>query len=474
MIQYVIKRIFIFVPTIIAISLLTFIISLNAPGDPVEQMLNAGQQQGQIAEKIATEKAYLDQRKSLGLDKPVFYFSFSSTASCDTLYRIARLRHRFALERLIDKCGNWSLISEYYHSLKNFEKAVYEINVNSINAERFTTIKELNNQLLELYKPKQIRENIHKLSSIIQSHQSFIPLMLPLMSVITSNNKMTTNKTIYKKYMPVIHFYGMDNQYHNWIFNFFKGDFGISYQDKRPVKSVIWDAIGWTMLISVLSMLIAYLIAIPLGVHSAVYKDTAIDRTISTILFMLYSLPNFWIATMLIMFLGGGDYLDWFPSFGLSSLSSDVGFFSRFTDISYHLVLPLACWTYTSFAFLSRQMRGGMLTVIRQDYIRTARAKGLEQKQIIWKHAFRNSLIPIITLFANVFPAAIGGSFILENIFSIPGMGKISLEAIYARNYPIIFTVLMFSAILTLIGYLVSDILYAIADPRISYSQKRK
>lgn len=474
MIQYVIKRIFIFVPTIIAISLLTFLISLNAPGDPVEQMLNAGQQQGQIAEKIATEKAYLDQRKSLGLDKPVFYFSFSSAASCDSLYRIPRLRQRIALERLIDKCGNWSMISEYYHSLKNFEKAVYKITINSTNFERVTTIKELNNQLLEFYKPKQIRENINKLSSIIQSHQSFIPLMSPLMAVITTNNKMVTNKTTYKKYIPVIHYYGLNNQYHNWIFNFFNGDFGISYQDKRPVKSVIWDAIGWTMLISILSMLIAYLIAIPLGVHSAVHKDTVIDRTISTILFMLYSLPNFWIATMLIMFLGGGDYLDWFPSFGLSSLSSDVGLFSRFTDISYHLVLPLVCWTYTSFAFLSRQMRGGMLTVIRQDYIRTARAKGLEQKQIIWKHAFRNSLIPIITLFANVFPAAIGGSFILENIFSIPGMGKISLEAIYARNYPIIFTVLMFSAILTLIGYLVSDILYAVADPRITYSQKRK
>ncbi|MBL4655518.1 MAG: ABC transporter permease [Bacteroidia bacterium] len=473
MVKYVIKRILIFIPTIIAISLLTFVISLNAPGDPVEQMLNMGQQQGQIAEKLATEKSYLETRHNLGLDLPVFYFSFTNLANCDTLYKIQKLRHRVALARLINQYGNWPEISDFYYNIRNLEDKVYGVKKDATNATRLTNVREYCVSLLESYDDKDINDYISKIGAVLRSHHSFMTLIEDYNNVINSYNNIHINQTKYKNYIPVVQWYGFNTQYHNWIVNFMMGDFGISYQDKRKVSSVIWDAIGWTMMISILSMIIAYLVAIPLGVFSAVKKDTLADRSVSTLLFVLYSLPNFWIATMLIMFLGGGDYLDWFPSYGLSSLPTNAPFLARFSDTAYHLVLPLICWTYGSFAFLSRQMRGGMLNVIGQDYIRTAKAKGLPDNIIIWKHAFRNSLIPIITLFANVFPAAIGGSFILENIFSIPGMGKITLDAIYARNYPIIFTTLMFSAILTLIGYLVADILYAMVDPRISYSSKK-
>ncbi|MBL0079284.1 MAG: ABC transporter permease subunit [Bacteroidetes bacterium] len=138
-----------------------------------------------------------------------------------------------------------------------------------------------------------------------------------------------------------------------------------------------------------------------------------------------------------------------------------------------YLFLPLVCYTYGSLAFISRQMRGAVINSLGQDYVRTAKAKGLSQKVVLWKHAFRNSLLPIITLFANIFPLAISGSIVLEIIFSIPGMGKLAYEAILRRNYPIVFSVVMFSGILTLVGNLVSDILYAVVDPRISYSSKR-
>jgi peptide/nickel transport system permease protein len=189
---------------------------------------------------------------------------------------------------------------------------------------------------------------------------------------------------------------------------------------------------------------------------------------------VLYSLPSFWIATLLIVFFGGGDYLHLFPSYGLHDLDSSAPFFQRVLDLLYHLVLPLICWTYPSFAFLSRQMRGGMLNVIHEDFIRTAKAKGLDDKHVYWKHAFRNSLLPVITLFANIFPFVIGGSIVLEYIFSIPGMGRLTYDAITERNYPVVYAVTMFSAVLTLVGYLVADILYAVADPRITFSQKHK
>jgi peptide/nickel transport system permease protein len=136
-------------------------------------------------------------------------------------------------------------------------------------------------------------------------------------------------------------------------------------------------------------------------------------------------------------------------------------------------VLPLFCWTYGGLAFVSRQMRGSMINSLSQDYIRTAKAKGVSERGVLWKHSFKNSLLPIITLFASVFPLAISGSIVLEIIFSIPGMGKLAFDALGARNYPVVYTVVMFSAVVTMLGYLVADICYALVDPRISYSSKK-
>jgi peptide/nickel transport system permease protein len=178
------------------------------------------------------------------------------------------------------------------------------------------------------------------------------------------------------------------------------------------------------------------------------------------------------VATLLIMFLGGGDFLNWFPAYGVGEIEDNMSFLQVVGVRAYHLVLPLICYTYGSLAFLSRQMRGAMVNALSQDYIRTARAKGLDENTVLWKHSFKNSLLPIITLFASVFPLAISGSIVLEIIFSIPGMGKLAYDALVARNYPVVYSVVMFSAILTLVGYLVADIMYALVDPRISYDKK--
>jgi peptide/nickel transport system permease protein len=190
---------------------------------------------------------------------------------------------------------------------------------------------------------------------------------------------------------------------------------------------------------------------------------------------MLYSLPSFWIGTMLIIYFTNDYYASWmnlFPPYGLGKIGPEFGLWERVVDRAYHLFLPLLCGVLGSFAYISRQMRGGMLSVLRQDYIRTAFAKGLDPNKVYWKHAFRNSLIPIITIFAGLLPAMISGFLILEFLFSIPGMGRVSYEAVVSRNYPVLFTVLMFAAILTMLGTLVSDILYAVVDPRISFTKK--
>jgi peptide/nickel transport system permease protein len=171
---------------------------------------------------------------------------------------------------------------------------------------------------------------------------------------------------------------------------------------------------------------------------------------------------------LLMYFLGGGAWLDWFPVAGINSLqASSMPWHEWLLDRTWHLVLPIFCLTYGGLAMLSRFARAGMIETVRQDYIRTARAYGFSEQVVIYKYAMRNSLIPIITMLGYLLPAMISGSVIVESIFSVPGMGKLSFEAILSRDYPLVMGILSFSAVLTLIGLLLSDILYALVDPRI-------
>jgi peptide/nickel transport system permease protein len=268
--------------------------------------------------------------------------------------------------------------------------------------------------------------------------------------------------------------YGLDKpiwtRYGIWLKRVVTLDFGTSYKDHRPVIEKIAERLPVTIELNLISIFLVYLIAIPVGVFSAVEQGTIRDKSMTVILFILYSLPNFWVAVLLIMFLGGGDFLDWFPIYGISSPELEGGaFLTRLWDHLWHLVLPVFCLSYGGLAGLSRFMRAGMLEVIRQDYIRTARAKGLPEKLVIFKHAMRNSIIPIITLMGYLLPGMLGGSIIIESIFSIPGMGQLSFEAVLSRDYPVVMAIATISALLTLLGILISDLLYVWADPRITY-----
>jgi peptide/nickel transport system permease protein len=255
-----------------------------------------------------------------------------------------------------------------------------------------------------------------------------------------------------------------------WFGLLLRGDFGESYRLKRPVVEVILERLPVSLQLSLISVFISYTIAIPLGIHSATRRGTRLDALLTVFLFILYSLPTFFVAQMLIIFTTGGDYPLIFPTRGLDSASpEDMPFGSAFLDRLWHLALPITVLTYGSFAYISRQMRAGMLETIRQDYIRTARAKGLSERKVIFKHALRNSMIPILTLLGSVLPHLLSGSVIIEQIFTINGMGKLGFESVINRDYPVIMGISFFSALLTLLGIFISDLSYALVDPRISY-----
>ncbi|RKY22003.1 MAG: diguanylate cyclase [Planctomycetota bacterium] len=259
-------------------------------------------------------------------------------------------------------------------------------------------------------------------------------------------------------------------QYATWVGNVVQLDFGTEFfRSHVQVRDELWRRLQVTIPLALISTLLSYLIAIPLGIYSAIKRGSTGDKVITFGLFLLYSLPTFWAGLMLILAFGATG-VDWFPVIGLHDKDADLlSGWAWWKDMLWHAVLPIATYTYGGLAYLSRQMRVGMLETIQQDYIRTARAKGLTRRNIILRHALRNSVIPVITVFATILPILVGGSVLVETIFNIQGMGLYAFEGLIKRDYNVIMATVTASAFMTLVGFLVSDILYAVVDPRIKY-----
>jgi peptide/nickel transport system permease protein len=258
-------------------------------------------------------------------------------------------------------------------------------------------------------------------------------------------------------------------RYGLWLKDVARGDLGVSFKDDRPVWDKIRERLPNTLLLNVASLGLVFFLALPLGVYSALRPGSWGDRVLTLFTFVGFSAPTFWLALLgMILF---GLKLGWLPLSGLHSLGNEEwGPFARALDTVRHLILPAALSALTGLAGLSRYMRNGLLEVIHQDYIRTARAKGLSESRILVRHALRNALIPVATILGLSLPDLIGGGFIFETIFAYPGMGRLGFEAVMARDYPVIMGVGLLTALLTLLGNALADAAYAILDPRVRYA----
>ena len=264
--------------------------------------------------------------------------------------------------------------------------------------------------------------------------------------------------------------YGLDQplrvQFARWASRLARGDLGRSFIDDRPVMTKIAERIPVTLTINVLSLVLILLISVPLGVLAATRPHGFFDRATTLFVFLGFSTPTFWLALLLMSLLG--VQLGWLPISGLHALDAErFIWWERLWDVARHLVLPVGVAAFGGLAGISRFMRTSMLGVLRQDYIRTARAKGLSEGTVLFKHALRNACLPIVTILGLSVPGLIGGSVIFETIFAIPGMGRLYFEAVMARDYPLVMGVLTIGAVLTLLGNLLADVAYAMVDPRI-------
>lgn len=558
---YVFKRLLIFIPTLLIISFLSFLISVNAPGDPVAKIVTAMGQDGTASQNSdANEKTKQLVRKKLGLNKPVFYLSLGTLADCDTLYRIADKNRREAAEKLTRDIGDWDLVSNLHKDLK---KPIFKIESQYPDSILSQKERAYKSQLVFHLNGLKDAASLDGLNNKYESVKIWADSIggIDFKDLRSNILKINEGKSTWPKYIPKINFYGISNQYHiwllgdiglesnidtiknivprngllifdeftfinknnNWIeftsnlmttdtifkqsfesipeiqfynngrwfefeksansYNVFidrgrkgvlRGDFGISFEDGIYVRDKIWSSVSVSFWLIFFSVLLSYIVSIPVGILSASRKGGRFDRASSVVLYSLYSLPSFFIATILLYTFANPDFFSWFPESGISDpeiFNENWSLWKKLEHQAPFFVLPLIAYTYSSFAFLSRIMRAGMIDVIEKDFVRTARAKGLTERNVLLKHVLKNSLIPIITVFANIFPAAVGGSVILESIFAIPGMGKLGYEAILNLDYPIIMAVFTVSGALTILGYIIADILYALVDPRISLNK---
>jgi len=261
-------------------------------------------------------------------------------------------------------------------------------------------------------------------------------------------------------------------QYFYWLGNALRGDFGVAYMVNRPVIEVIFERLPATLLLMISSLILTLFIAIPLGVLSAIKKNSWFDHFVTVFSFIGMSIPSFWLALMLMLVFSVN--LGWLPAIGMyDPLIKSPNIFMSALDVFRHMLLPLATMVIVSLAGLTRYQRASMLEVLNQDFIRTARAKGLSERVVLFKHALRNALMPIITILGLSLPDLFGGAFIIETIFAWPGMGRLGVTAIFSRNYPLIMGIVILSAVLIVLGNLLADIGYAVVDPRVRYSKKQ-
>jgi peptide/nickel transport system permease protein len=480
---YVLKRLLLMIPTFAAISLMVFVVLNFAPGTPGAQLQTGENKGSQDAASTGDQReSYRLFKEQFNLDKPVILntrFGLDRTdvepMLRDALNLSGEVEQGQRIEAM-EQIENWGRYA-VPGLMAVLDDGTAPLPLRAMASQRLTFNGQTQNKLI--YKRGLSAEERAKVRKIALGNSEIkawsfgtdapeakqaevIALWTGWYQVHGSDWKYDLGDKASILFL--------DTRFAKYWENLVHLDFGVSHVDKRPVLGKVISKLRYSVTLSLTTLLLIYGISVPLGIWSSVQNNSLADRIVTTILFMLYSLPSFFTAVFLLNLLTRGTPVAWFPTSGFESLdTSQMTTLQYIADVAWHCVLPVLCMSYAAFAALSRYARTGLLDVIRSDYVRTARAKGLPESIVILKHAARNGMIPILTLLASLLPALIGGSVVIEVVFGIPGMGSYLFESITVRDYNAVMAVLLISAGLTLVGMLLSDLSYALVDPRITF-----
>ena len=409
----------------------------NVPSDPIETLLSL---QGIDETNEAFSEAYDEKNREMGMHLPSFYFSIQSNyTSWVDKSNLETSTKRFAGELADNKYKKEDIL------------------------ELISIISKLDGKakrtLLVCQTPLEINERLNR------------PQLEGLGFKIKSKIKVQVDKMEINRenwHYPVLLWHGLENQYHNWVGNFINGNYGVSLVDAQPVFRKLWSSIKWTLMLLLISLTIAGLISFLLGVYNGINQGSRFDRWSNAILFLFYSIPKFWLATLMIIFFTTAEYGSWTNIFStVGDWPRMTGFFEMIYLSAHKLILPILVIVIPDVAYLSRLIRASIIDENNKEYIKTARSKGVSRRDILRNHLVPNSLIPTITLFAGVLPGALGSSLIIEVIFNIPGVGRLMYESIKSADWAIVFPIIMIVSILTVVIFLVADILIAWLNPKI-------
>lgn len=445
MLRYLLIRLLLVLPTIWLISSVVFLLSRIVPGSYADRIDEAEQATISSNNFSANRKTYLAQLQDEGRDLPLFYFSVTTRAQPDTLYRVFPTQHQQLLQQLLNQYGNWPFVAAYYQSLCALKLA--------------GTWPDTAEVLLHTAKPDDMASIWRKvptaqgnsIDAIFQAKLRF--------------TQMQHHAKPFNLLIPDWRWHGWHNQYHSWLTGLIKGNLGKSYRDEQPVWLKIGEAIGNTLLLLIGSLLLTFWFSIELSLVLCRWQKGR--NSVLAILYILDSIPLFIVALLLLTLLLGSGYINISSVLSLNDASDLATSFSElFLTRLSQLLLPALCLILTGMPYVTTQLYQVLQQVLHSEFIKTARSKGLSEERILRKHAFRNALLPLITLFTGYLPGLISGAVVIEVIFALPGTGRLLTESVFARDYPVIIGLVLFLAALKAISHVLADFLYFSADPR--------
>jgi peptide/nickel transport system permease protein len=476
MTRYIIRRLLFFFPSVAVITVFTFVLIRSLPGNEV-LLLQDNNSENNISPFSAADitKKRRSLAEKLGTDVPVFYMEINRLSMPAEAAYEWNLVKKKTLYRWTLQTGNYKACRRWYEFL---EQSSALLNYAG-DSEKIQRAETLLFELSQTADETETRQAFARLSQTLLSDTLLQKRAGWLSQGSEALEDRFTKNARWKNNLPAIRLYS-ECAFGHWFFGrgknggVIRGDFGNSLADGKPIRVSLSEKIGLTVLMSLASLLLTYLISIPLGTWLALYRGHTAEKIINGLLFLGFSLPSFWVASLCIVMLAGGDGLNWFAPYGSGGLSLSMPPGEFFHTLIRHFTLPIFAWTYGGIAFVTQQTKTALGDASDNLYFRAALAHGIPLRSVIWKHLWPNSLRPLITLGANILPGLIGGSVVLETLFSLPGMGEWLYRAYFLRDFPVILAILFWSSLLTLTGYLISDLLLIFTDPKIRQNEWKK
>lgn len=451
MFNYIIKKTFQALLVVVSVLSVVFLLQNHSVIDPVEDYLNSSFGEKTINQETY-EQVYAKESRRLNKHLPEFYFGIIPNYFPSDLNEIIIKEDRNFYKELLRYSKCKSCIDDYLEALK-------KIAVEESLAKDKSILKW--NRTKNIHDTQRIINDIKSNTELVK-HES-------IKKALSSWNQFIVKESSFS--LPKIVWHGSQNQYHRFMGNLVTGKIGISKTDGRSANAKIMKALRWTLSINITGFILAGVLGLGLGLWSIKYDDTAIEKGVSSIFFFIYTMPVFWIATLLVIFFTTKEYGAWthlFPSVGIKYWYSDQPVYRQIILNAAQLVLPVICITLPSFAYISRIMKSKFSEVLSLDFVTTLRAKGLSENDILTKHVLRNGLIPYITIMTGAIPGLFAGSLVIEIIFNIPGVGKLLYDSILSSDWVVISGIVIMISFITIFAYLLADILYVWANPKLN------